>query len=103
MPRGDSPELVQEVAFLVRSAERVFATRADLRDWLVCAIRRRLHGSSKPPRGQCGAVEAAACAIRFRGECPLSSSSTQLDEVISRLPASRLEALLRLQCDADDG
>ena len=100
MPPDNGPELVQEVASLARAAERAFATRADLRDWLVCALRRRVDGAASDPRRHCSQVAAAACAVRFRRECPLSSTPSQLDEVMSRLPTSQLEALLRLQADA---
>jgi hypothetical protein len=46
-------------------------------------------------------VAAAACAIRFKGECPTSSTPSEFDEVMSSLPTSRLEALLRLEQDAE--
>jgi DNA-directed RNA polymerase specialized sigma24 family protein len=97
MARDNGPELVQEVTSLARDAERAFATRADLRDWLVCTIRRRLYGSARDQHGQCSEVAAAACAVRFRRECPLSSTPSELDAVMSKLPTSQLEALLRLQ------
>lgn len=96
--RNDS-ELMQAVVSHARSAEAVFATHADLRDWLVCVVHQRLHGDSGRPGGRCGKVAAAACAVRFRRACPLSSTPSELDEIVGRLPTSRLEALLRLAGD----
>jgi hypothetical protein len=101
MASGDSPEFMQEVALLAHRAQPVFSTNAELRDWLVCTVRRALNGCASQPRAPCCKMAAAACAIRFGRECPLSSTCGELDEIINRLPTSRLEALLRLQHDAD--
>ncbi len=98
---GRESEPMEEISGLAARAEEVFATHADLRDWLFCVLHRRLHGLSERPRGRCPKVAAAACAIRFKGECPTSSTPREFDEVMSSLPTSRLEALLRLEQDAE--
>jgi hypothetical protein len=98
---GRESESMEEISGLAARAEEVFATHADLRDWLFCVLHRRLHGLSERPSGRCPKVAAAACAIRFKGECPTSSTPREFDEVMSSLPTSRLEALLRLEQDAE--
>jgi hypothetical protein len=93
-------ELMEEIARLVGRAEEVFTTHSELRDWIACVLHRRLHGVSGRPGGRCNEVAAAACAISFKGDCPLASKPSELDDVMNRLPTARLEALLRLECGA---
>ena len=87
---GRESEPMEEISGLAARAEEVFATHADLRDWLFCVLHRRLHGLSERPSGRCPKVAAAACAIRFKGECPTSSTPREFrrgHELSSNLPA----------------
>jgi len=97
MPRIATPEIEREVAALAQSGEPVFATKTDLRDWLACVIRRRVLSGANQSRRRCSELAAAACAVRFECECPLSSTPGELDEVFQRLTAPQLEAILRMR------
>ncbi|MFI4934710.1 MAG: hypothetical protein ACHP7N_08850 [Caulobacterales bacterium] len=87
--------VVEDVAVKAWRARGVFATRAQMDEWLACVIRRRLRGVSMVTNGRCNPVAAMACALCFAGECPFSSAARELDEIMGALPTPRLEALLK--------
>ena len=91
--------LIDEVAWLTHRAGDVFATSSDLRDWIVCVLHQRRFGIPTRPRARCQAVSAAACAIGFRGDCPMASAPHEFDAIVRSLSTQRLEALLALQHD----
>ena len=92
--------LLDEAATLAHRAEGAFDSRAELKDWLACAVAQRLRGAPRCGKGQCAQSARLACAMRFKGACPFAMQPRELDNALSRLPTGRLQALMRLERDA---
>ena len=90
-------DIGDEVERLAIQAEGVFASRAELRAWLVCAC--RVHRAATTGRQACDELSAAACAVRFGRQCAKSSTPRDFVDLVAELSTTRLEALLALSRD----